>query len=52
MTEQDKVEIIKQGYAAFQKGDIQTLLNLCAEDVEFRHPMSTAIWPWAGGGRG
>jgi ketosteroid isomerase-like protein len=52
MNEQENVEIVKQGYAAFQRGDIQTLLNLCSADVEVRHPMSTAIWPWAGKRRG
>ncbi len=52
MSEQENVEIVKQGYAAFQRGDIQTILNLCSDDVEIRHPMSTAIWPWAGKRRG
>jgi len=52
MREQDNVEIVKQSFAAFQRGDIQTVLNLCTDDIEFRHPMSTAIWPWAGQHRG
>jgi len=52
MSEQENVEIVKQGYAAFQRGDIQTILNLGSDDVEVRHPMSLAIWPWAGKGRG
>ncbi len=52
MSEQENVEIVKQGFAAFQRGDIQTVLNLLSEDVDFRHPMSTAIWPWAGKRRG
>ena len=52
MSEQDNVEIVKQSFVAFQRGDMQTVLNLCADDIEFRHPMSTAIWPWAGQHRG
>jgi ketosteroid isomerase-like protein len=52
MSEQENVEIIKRNYAAFQRGDMQTVLNSCSDDVDFRHPMSTAIWPWAGKRRG
>jgi ketosteroid isomerase-like protein len=52
MSEHENVEMVKRGYAAFARGDMQTLLNLFSDDVEFRHPMSTAIWPWAGNRRG
>lgn len=45
MSEQENVEIVKRGFAAFQRGDIQAVLNLFSDDVDFRHPMSTAIWP-------
>lgn len=52
MSEQENVEILKRGYAAFQRGDLQTVLNLFSDDAEFHHPMSIAIWPWAGNRRG
>lgn len=43
------VEIVKQVYAAFGKGDVQGLLGLLAPDVEWAIPGSA---PWAGEGRG
>ena len=52
MNEYENVEIIKQVFAAFQRHDLQTLLTLFTDDVDLRHPMSTAIWPWAGKCRG
>ena len=48
MSEQENLEIVKQFCAAFQRGDTQSALNTLSDDVDFRHPMSTAIWPWAG----
>jgi ketosteroid isomerase-like protein len=52
MSEQENVAIVKQALAAFQRGDLQTFLKFFSDDSEFRHPMSTAIWPWAGTRRG
>lgn len=52
MSEQENVEIVKRGYAAFQQGDMHTVLNLFSDEVDFHHPMSTVIWPWAGNRRG
>jgi ketosteroid isomerase-like protein len=52
MSEQDNIELVKQGFAAFQRGDIETILNAFSDEIDFRHPMSTAIWPWAGKRRG
>jgi ketosteroid isomerase-like protein len=48
MSEQKNVAIVKQALAAFQRGELQTFLNFFSDDAAFRHPMSTAIWPWAG----
>ena len=48
MSEQQNVELIKSGYAAFTRGDRQALLDLFSEDLDFQHPMSQSIWPWAG----
>ena len=52
MGEPENVEIVKQFFRAFQQGDIQSALNTFSDDVDFRHPMSTDIWPWAGKRRG
>jgi ketosteroid isomerase-like protein len=35
MTEQRNVEIVKRGYEAFGRGDIEGLLALCAENIEW-----------------
>jgi hypothetical protein len=48
MSDQQNVELIKSGYAAFTRGDRQTFLDFFSEDVDFQHPMSQAIRPWAG----
>jgi len=36
--EQENVQIVKNGYAAFSRGDIQGLLALFAEDIEWISP--------------
>jgi uncharacterized protein len=38
MSAQQNVEIVKEGYAAFGRGDIQGLLPLFAEDIEWIVP--------------
>jgi uncharacterized protein len=48
MSEQDNVELVKSAYSAFAQGDIQSLLGLFADDLDFQHPMPQSIWPWAG----
>ena len=35
MTEQQNIEIVKRGYEAFGRGDINGLLALCAENIEW-----------------
>jgi len=52
MSEQQNVELIKSVYAAFTRGDLQTILDLCSEDFDFQHPMPQMIWPWAGKRKG
>jgi ketosteroid isomerase-like protein len=49
---QDHIELTKQGYAAFARGDIPAVLQLFAEDAELLQPLSTALFPWAGTRRG
>jgi|SRR5690348_9835829 len=48
MSEQQNIELIKSGYAAFTRGDRPALLDLFSEDLDFQHPMPQSIWPWAG----
>ena len=38
MSEQKNVETVKRGYAAFQRGGLQTVLNLRADDIDFVTP--------------
>jgi ketosteroid isomerase-like protein len=52
MTEQKNIEIVREFCSAFQRGDLQGVLNTLSEEIEFIHPMSTHIWPWAGKLRG
>jgi ketosteroid isomerase-like protein len=35
MSELQNVELIKSGYAAFTRGDIQALIELFSEDLDF-----------------
>ena len=38
MSAQENVELVKQGYAAFGTGDIEALLSLFADDIEWTTP--------------
>jgi ketosteroid isomerase-like protein len=49
MSNHGNVEIVKQVYAAFGKGDLQALLGLLGADVDWAIPGSA---PWSGEGRG
>jgi len=51
MSEQQNIEIVKRGYAAFGRGDINGLVALCAEDVEWASPGPSEM-PTAGIRRG
>jgi ketosteroid isomerase-like protein len=50
MSSQENVQLVKDGYAAFSRGDISGLLALLAEDVEWQIP--GAGLPLAGTYRG
>ena len=50
MSEQDNVKIVKDFFAAIGRGDMQALLALCAEDIEWIIPGKD--WPLAGTYRG
>ena len=38
MGTQENLQVVKEGYAAFGRGDIPGLLALMAEDMEWHHP--------------
>jgi uncharacterized protein len=47
MSEKENLEIVQRGYKAFTEGDISTLLNLLADDVDWNFPPTYAGIPWA-----
>ena len=50
MSVQENVQIVKDGFAAYGRGDMQGLLAFCAEDIEWIVPGEG--WPLAGTYRG
>jgi ketosteroid isomerase-like protein len=48
MAEQDNVQTIKEAYAAFERGDLPSILNLLSEDVQWYVPGPESIVPFAG----
>lgn len=51
MNEQANIDVVKQCYDAFNKGDIQRLLSCFADDVEWEMPEVEAV-PFTGKRRG
>jgi hypothetical protein len=47
MAEQDNVQVVKDAYAAFARGDIPAVVNACAPEVEWIIPGGSGI-PVAG----
>ena len=43
VSEQDNKEIIKRGYEAFTSGDIESVMNLFDDDVEWVQPGQSAV---------
>jgi ketosteroid isomerase-like protein len=43
MSEQDNIETIKRGYAAFSAGDLETVMSLFDDDVEWVQPGASAV---------
>lgn len=44
MSEQsENIEVIKKGYEAFAKGDVETVMNLFDDDIEWVQPGDSAI---------
>jgi uncharacterized protein len=52
MGERDNVDLVRGIYAAFARGDMQSVMAPFADSLEFQHPMPQSIWPWAGSRRG
>ena len=52
MSEEDNVRLVQNAYDAFKRGDIEGLLQLVAEDVEWITPGPSDIMPAAGHRRG
>jgi uncharacterized protein len=51
MNEQQNLDLVRQGYEAFGRGDINALLELLAEDIEWTSPGPPEL-PTAGARRG
>lgn len=43
VSEQENKELIKKGYAAFAAGDVQTVMDLFDDDVEWVQPGASAV---------
>jgi uncharacterized protein len=52
MSEQENTKVIQEAYAAFMKGDIQGVLALVTDDVEWVIPGPVGMLPTAGTFRG
>lgn len=52
MSEQDNVRLVQNAYDAFKKGDIEGLLSLLTEDIEWVTPGPPDLMPAAGTRKG
>jgi uncharacterized protein len=43
MSDQDNKDIIQRGYAAFSAGDMETVMNLFDDDIEWVQPGESAV---------
>ena len=43
MSEQDNIEVIKRGYEAFSAGDLETVMSLFDDDIEWVQPGESAV---------
>lgn len=48
MNEDANIQVVRQLYDAFGQGDIDTILQAVADDVEWHQPGPTDVLPWAG----
>jgi ketosteroid isomerase-like protein len=47
MNEQENIQLVKQAYNHFKNGDIQALLGLCADNIEWELPLIEGV-PFSG----
>lgn len=52
MNEQENLRIVKEGYAAFGRGDVAAAISNYADDIDWAMPGSPNIIPYAGKRRG
>jgi uncharacterized protein len=52
MAEAENMQLVRNAYAAFQRGDIAAMMNICDENVECLRATGSAILPLAGLRRG
>ena len=43
MSEQENKEVVKRGYEAFAAGDIQTVMSLFDDDIEWVQPGDSTV---------
>jgi uncharacterized protein len=43
MSEQDNIELIEKGYAAFAAGDVETVMSLFDDNIEWVQPGESAV---------
>jgi ketosteroid isomerase-like protein len=43
MSEQDNKEVIQRGYAAFSAGDVESVMNLFDDDIEWVQPGASTV---------
>jgi uncharacterized protein len=43
MSEQDNIELIKKGYAAFAAGDVETVMSLFDDNIEWVQPGESVV---------
>ena len=43
MSEQDNKEVIKKGYAAFSAGDVETVMSMFDDDIEWVQPGESSV---------
>lgn len=52
VNERENVELVKQVFAAWQRGDIQSVINFYSDDIELQLAGPVEVLPWAGTRRG
>ena len=52
MAERENVQAVQRVLAAFQRGDLQQVLDCCSDDITVQNPMPMDAWPGAGAVQG